>query len=576
MAGALGNLLIVMTADTAQARADIGKAAHEVERDMQDMQVAATAAGVVIATAITAVGRSFANAAIDAINFGDQLSKMAQKTNFSVERLSEMSFAAELADVSIGQMNTGLGMFNKVLSDAAKEGSKASGVFKALGVDITQGPQVAFEQFAKAINALPDGETKVATMRAVFWRAGDALLPLIKGLDDATEKAQKLGLVMSKQMAQDSERFNDAMTVIGTTTRAVALTAMKPLAGWLAEVSENMIAARLNGNALSVSFMEMGKTFALFSSDFGRTFGLKRFADTMEAEFNRLDKLVRLQTTRTGAQLSGGEAANIDQNALSNAVAGVRDPKVKTGRATRDQNLFGRQLQEDMDVQAKIMSEAAAAADKYNQTVRDREAAEVKAAIAAQVAHAESIVQMDELIAQQTLLNNGFDETGKAIAENTKKTSDWGREMGLTFSSAFEDMIAKGAKFSDVLRGILQDMIKIAGRKLVTEPMGNAFGSLLETGLGLLFGGGKAAGGPVAGGTTYLVGERGPELFTPGVGGNITPNHAMGGGDTYYIDARGADKEGLQRLEQMIYQVNGSIERRALGAVSNSRARRPR
>ena len=30
-----------------------------------------------------------------------------------------------------------------------------------------------------------------------------------------------------------------------------------------------------------------------------------------------------------------------------------------------------------------------------------------------------------------------------------------------------------------------------------------------------IFGGGKAAGGPVTGGTTYLVGEKGPELFTP-------------------------------------------------------------
>lgn len=34
----------------------------------------------------------------------------------------------------------------------------------------------------------------------------------------------------------------------------------------------------------------------------------------------------------------------------------------------------------------------------------------------------------------------------------------------------------------------------------------------------------EAAGGPVSGGTTYLVGEKGPELFTPGQSGAITPN----------------------------------------------------
>ena len=39
----------------------------------------------------------------------------------------------------------------------------------------------------------------------------------------------------------------------------------------------------------------------------------------------------------------------------------------------------------------------------------------------------------------------------------------------------------------------------------------------------------RAMGGPVMSGGSYLVGERGPELFTPSGSGNITPNHAMGG-----------------------------------------------
>lgn len=41
--------------------------------------------------------------------------------------------------------------------------------------------------------------------------------------------------------------------------------------------------------------------------------------------------------------------------------------------------------------------------------------------------------------------------------------------------------------------------------------------------------GGRADGGPVTGGKSYLVGERGPEIFTPGQSGSITPNHQLGG-----------------------------------------------
>lgn len=39
----------------------------------------------------------------------------------------------------------------------------------------------------------------------------------------------------------------------------------------------------------------------------------------------------------------------------------------------------------------------------------------------------------------------------------------------------------------------------------------------------------RAAGGPVERGTSYLVGEQGPELFTPKQGGTIIPNGATGG-----------------------------------------------
>lgn len=39
----------------------------------------------------------------------------------------------------------------------------------------------------------------------------------------------------------------------------------------------------------------------------------------------------------------------------------------------------------------------------------------------------------------------------------------------------------------------------------------------------------RANGGNVSGGSTYLVGERGPELFTSAQGGHITPNNQIGG-----------------------------------------------
>lgn len=54
------------------------------------------------------------------------------------------------------------------------------------------------------------------------------------------------------------------------------------------------------------------------------------------------------------------------------------------------------------------------------------------------------------------------------------------------------------------------------------------------------FGGEKAAGGPVSGGKTYLVGENGPELFTPSNSGKIIPNYALGAGSiNVYVTVQG-------------------------------------
>ena len=79
------------------------------------------------------------------------------------------------------------------------------------------------------------------------------------------------------------------------------------------------------------------------------------------------------------------------------------------------------------------------------------------------------------------------------------------------------------------------------------------------------FGGGRASGGSVMGGTSYLVGERGAELFTPSSSGNITPNSALGGGNTYNITVNGAlDGESVSR--QIIDLLNRSQARGTQGA----------
>ena len=56
----------------------------------------------------------------------------------------------------------------------------------------------------------------------------------------------------------------------------------------------------------------------------------------------------------------------------------------------------------------------------------------------------------------------------------------------------------------------------------------------------------RANGGPVSAGKSYMVGERGPEMFVPNTGGRIVPNSDMGGSTNVVVnvDASGSAVEG--------------------------------
>jgi TP901 family phage tail tape measure protein len=72
------------------------------------------------------------------------------------------------------------------------------------------------------------------------------------------------------------------------------------------------------------------------------------------------------------------------------------------------------------------------------------------------------------------------------------------------------------------------------------------------------FGGGRANGGPVSSGQTYMVGERGPELFVPSRSGTIVANDKMGGGNTNVVvnvDAKGSSVEGDEQGANQLGRV---------------------
>jgi hypothetical protein len=94
-----------------------------------------------------------------------------------------------------------------------------------------------------------------------------------------------------------------------------------------------------------------------------------------------------------------------------------------------------------------------------------------------------------------------------------------------------------------------------------TAIKGSFFGQLAAK----AFGGFKAAGGPVRQGTSYVVGEKGPELFTANTSGSLAPSGSFGGGGGVNITINGAiDPEGVRRSLENLFQNSA----RRTGAIN--------
>jgi len=155
----------------------------------------------------------------------------------------------------------------------------------------------------------------------------------------------------------------------------------------------------------------------------------------------------------------------------------------------------------------------------------------------------------------------------ETLKTKVNKASDSGRELGFVFSSAAEDAIVNYKSLGDVLLGIEKDLIRIATRKLVTEPLSEAF-SGIGSGIGGVakdfFGGFFADGGRPPLNKISVVGERGPELFIPDAPGTIIPNGFGGSSNqisvSVSVDATGSNVQGNnEKGNDLGRQIAGAV-----------------
>ena len=173
---------------------------------------------------------------------------------------------------------------------------------------------------------------------------------------------------------------------------------------------------------------------------------------------------------------------------------------------------------------------------------------------------------------------NDIDETTDKLSEKFKKIGE-DIESGIVsnLADAVEGTKTLAQAAVSVLNDLKRKLIEVAIQQAVSG-IGGKIGGFL----GKVFGGGKAAGGPVAANKNFIVGEKGPEILSMGSSrGFITPNNQIGGGVTNIVtvnvDASGSSVEGNDGQANEFGNILASAiqaelinQKRAGGLLSNA------
>lgn len=173
-------------------------------------------------------------------------------------------------------------------------------------------------------------------------------------------------------------------------------------------------------------------------------------------------------------------------------------------------------------------------------------------------AHARATVSLEQASASQMRWNDLQQQVGDYMVDGVTSLASGYRDLN--------DVLKDGINL------IAQMVLKAA--LLGQGPLAGLFGAPATGGgvgglLGSVISGFRADGGPVGGGKSYVVGERGPEVFTPNRSGFITPNTNMppAAARATFAPVTHIDARGSQMTEAQLNAILADHDRKLMAKM---------
>jgi hypothetical protein len=546
--------------------------------------------GATARTAIGALGVGVSAGAViskvrEGIRYGAQIVELSKQADISTTAFQALAINVRDADVSQQELAGTLSFLKKSISEANAGIGESQKAFKALGLDaraLAKLPtEQALELIARATGNADNEATAYAYTLKILGEGSKKLTQLLKDLGEKgfnavaeQSKGQILTpeeLVKLKQAEQAFEELDARLTIAGAK---------------LAIYWSNFLRI-VNDGAWYEKLTAGGRAFqqTFFAAEKGAVDATKATDDFTAALGDAKDAVTELKLTEeelalTRQAFAEGEAfiARLLVEHDQARVAAAKETLSLHERAARlgeKQDQFALDALHPLDRAVELKERLIALETQQAEVTGD-----TNAAFAKRLDYEEKILELRIELSRLApnvegsldLFFGNIDAASSSmgdLGDETKKMGRAAREMQRAIQDAFDSGISGGQKFGDVLRDLARNILSILIHDQISVPAAAGITDFFKG----LFGGFRASGGEVEVGKFYKVGEKGTELFAPGMSGTIIPNHAIaasagdaGGGDTIIINHHYGEGVSRGELAGIIPQIVSASKNAVLDA----------
>lgn len=575
----LGQLVVSLTAETAQFKEALSKAAYETDRAMKKIESStsfvSTAFKTLLTAGVVAQVTSGVNSIIESMA---RLEDISKTTGSTVENLSGLASQARIVGVDMNTLESVLIKFNKALFSVKDEASTTEKALRAIGLSSKELRQMdtvdATYAVARALQEYADDANKAAIITAIFGKSAKEISPF---LDDLAKNG-KMNAVVTAQQAEAAGKLQDEVRKLGLEfdkfTTGILSRAIPALLEFFKTLNSIIQPYAILGNnieelegALAKVNATIEKNTSLGKENSKSNLDLQK---GLQSRIGFLKEQKRIEEEIANNANKPKKQAGFDPKDYTKGLASINESNMKFLSSVKDltnkinmemQNVFSsdteKKLQANLLSLQKMVEDAATSMTKqlaeenitpeqYAQGIKELSLNYVSAIeVAKKLKETQDDLNSSYSYGAAVALSQYINQAQNLANASSGIVTNGLRSMEDALFGVISGTMSASQAFSSMVKSILADIAKLMIRQSIVSPLaglisgslGSFFGGSVTTGTtstglmsfdGVGYGGGRALGGDVNAGTSYLVGERGAEIFTPSMNGAIIPNGTMG------------------------------------------------